>query len=240
MEQTPAHQDPENPSRRHALKLIGGAGLFVAGGGTIWAISQLSQSDGTLQPGPGAEPNSLIGNGPTSTFADSSTTTAGGTIPLARGELLPGVTRDDLPTSISDPEVWMNKIYNLFDMVYNTHNYEVLDFVYYNGLAGTMGEALRYDAEIVRITKTADESTDDTLTITGTLVPERTRTENGRQVVGVESRILFKDQDIHRIMDYTVTQKVVYHDLGGTTEKMNLFLISSAEQVCQFEGGICR
>jgi len=223
---------PQDPSRRKLLKGLGaGAGLALIGGG-FWLGRSSTEPGSTTELTLPPETSGSSSPAAPTTLAPTTSETIGNTEVLS-------VPLESLPTSIDNPEQWVEQIYSFFDKVYNQNQYDLLDYVFYDGLAGNNGENRRYDAEIARIQKN-DDSTDDAVHITGELVSERTGARDGFMVVSVEENLQFKQQNIRRILDYKILPRTIYIDRGSGSEEVTLYLINATEIYCTFEDGVCR
>ena len=237
---------PQDPDRRKFIKIfaLGGVGVAALGSALLLGRNSSEQEEAapsTTQP---------ITNEPTTPSTSPSTTAE--LAPPAEVGKPAELSLDDLPSSIEDPQAWIDKIYSIMNTVYISGNYALLDYTHKGGQDRLLGAHIKDDVR--QIQEALGDKIGD-FRISAKVIevisyPNSDWTDGGGSVI-VEQTIynpilvghrLYPDGEIKSRIDYNITSptKTTFNE-GGKMEEVELYLIGGIFELCTYDkDGNCR
>lgn len=230
---------PQDPERRKIIKTIalGGAGLAAFGSAFFFNRSSSEQNEII------SATTTTLGNEPAPSTTPSTSTTEL-SIPSTETNEPLVMSLEDLPTSIEDPGVWLDKITKISEEVYNSGDYSLLDYAHLFGERGTGGWIKQQAEEFERLRRTLGDNFN--VTVSAEIIEEVdvSLTDGGGPIRIIETiyipalseNPLFPNGELKRRLNYSVTPPAEITFIGnGASELVMLYLVNGITIICTYD-----
>lgn len=233
---------PQDPNRRKLIKVIalGGAGLAAFGSAFLFNRDSSEQNELTPSTAVGPNQETSPSSLPSTSTLETVTTTS-----LAQ-EISDSISRETLPLSIDEPEVWVRNLYSNLDILYNSRNPQLMDYIFSQGSKNVAADYVEQRLEA--LDKQGGLAND--VQITGKLIEVSRLNPEGSSKIQVEETFYapsildarrYPTGEEKHLLNYIVHPYETTYIEGNNSEPLTLYLILGIQVVCRYDkDGNCR